>query len=116
MTVNITNLTKSRISDEVGMDKSSATFEVDEDFTAYEFTINGVSHETGTDIEDVRKNVESYQTKLVSTVDDMTVRQMRAFLAATPISVEIDDSELINEGVNRITVYAKSLAGVWTTQ
>jgi hypothetical protein len=115
MTVNVTNVSKSKISDEVGMDKSYATFTVDEDFVAYEFSIDGTSHESGTDIEDVRKNVETYQSVLVSTVDDMTVRQMRAFLSATPITVEIDDSELIREGENHITVYAKSLAGVWTT-
>ena len=115
MTVNVTNLTKAKVSDEVGMDKSSVTFEVDEDYVAFRLDIDGISYDTGTSIEDQKKDVATYQAITVATTAALTVREMRAFLSSGTSTVEIDDSELIKEGVNHITVYAKNLAGTWST-
>lgn len=112
--VNITNISKTKVSDETGMDKCNVTFEVNENFHEYKLNINGVSYDTGTNIEHGQRTVEWIATNetVESLAQNYTVESMARFIS--PITVEIDDSELINEGTNRINIYAKNTSNVWS--
>jgi hypothetical protein len=88
--VSIISITKTKISDEVGMNQSVVTFTFDTNVTAWTVNVLGSSYNTGT-VADSGGSVT----------------------AGTQITATIDWTELYQEGNNRVNIYGQNASG-WT--
>lgn len=89
--VSYLSTSKTKISDEVGINQSIITVQFDKDVTEYVAILNGTDYSTG-----------------------VIVHQGGAVSANTDAQVIIDWNELSSEGTNRINIYGKGLDGQWT--
>jgi hypothetical protein len=112
--VTITDVSTYKVSDKEGKDTCLATFEFDKAIQEYTVNVLGTSHETGTVADREGKLVSDMDDLLVTALDDMTVEEARQFNAEVPITADIDNTELYQEGDNRVNVYGKDLDGNWT--
>jgi hypothetical protein len=113
--VTITNITKTKLSDEVGFQTTDLTFTFDLPVYIYTIRTNGVDYQTGVEIE--RKELTVAKTReqqTVASLRNITVQDMRIILANTPITVEIAYTDLYQQGENRINIYGKSDTNEWT--
>jgi hypothetical protein len=113
--VTISNITKTKLSDEVGFQTTDLTFTFDSPVYIYTVRSNGVDYQTGVEIE--RKELTVAQTRIehtVASLRNLTVQDMKIILANTPITVEVAYTDLYQEGENRINIYGKSDTGEWT--
>lgn len=112
--VNIKSVTKTKISDETGMDRTIIKFSFDIDTQEWRVNVNGTSYDTGIVVESDNKSVLSLSQRKVGNVATETVKSISLFVADYEIAVEIDFTELYSEGSNRINFYGKSIEGTWT--
>jgi hypothetical protein len=89
--VSVSNIDKSKISDEAGMDTSTITFAFDTDVTEWTVRVNGVDHTTG-----------------------VVADSGGAVSSGTEIQAVVDWTELYQEGNNRVNIYGKTAGGLWT--
>lgn len=114
-TVTILNISKLKISDEEGMNKTDITFTFDTDVSKFTVNVNGVSHDTGI-VAHSGGGLTVLQLANMTVFDlaQQTVQQISFIVAGYEIVAEIDFTELYQEGANRINFYGKNLDGVWT--
>lgn len=114
--VEIVNIDKMKISDEVGHRVANITFEFDEDITEYIVKNLGVDHTTGTTVYfDAVMSISELESLLISELESLTIDELTKFPAFTQLNAEVDYTELSSEGVNRINIYGKSANdGEWT--
>lgn len=110
----IKSISKTKISDEPGMNVSLVTVTFDVPIQAYTFNLLGISQDTGTVVDSNSRYIRDIKSQSVSNVKLRTVRDIRAIEANTDIVATIDWNELYQEGENRINVYGKDLEGNWT--
>jgi Concanavalin A-like lectin/glucanases superfamily len=89
--VTIVDISKSKISDETGMDRAIVTFKFSKDVTEYKVLVNGVDHTTG-----------------------FLADSGGVVIADTDVTAEIDFTELGTEGNHRINIYGCTSDGTWT--
>lgn len=90
--VTIISVDKTKISDEIGMNKAIVKFKFDKDIVEYTVRVGGTSQTSGVNAQSAVTNIS----------------------ANTEITAEIDNTELAQEGNNRINIYGKDANGVWT--
>lgn len=91
-TVTIVSIDRIAISDEVGANKANVTFKFDKDITEYTVRVGGNSYSTGINAQ--------------SAVGDV--------VANTEIVAEVDYTEMLQLGENRVNIYGKGVDGQWT--
>lgn len=112
--INVVSVTRNKISDEVGMNTTIVTVEFDQDIQGYTVNVNGVSFSTGKVIEYVTKYIRDYTQLSIGSLSNMTVAEMRKLSHGDSIEIEIDNTELYEEGDNRVNIYGQSMSGNWT--
>ena len=115
------SIDKPIISDEVGFDKGVITFTFDQDITAYSVRCNGVSFDTGISVEDYLNQSQNILSLSQYTIGELSQRTMSSLTftnpiipKTTPITAEVDYTELYQEGENRINIYGQSVDGIWS--
>lgn len=89
----IVSSTRTRISKQIGAEKSLVTFKFDKDVQAYKVMVGGSDYMTG-----------------------VLADSGGAKTANTNIIAEIDHTELSTEGLNRVTIYGQGTDGTWSTK
>ncbi|MBO0962391.1 hypothetical protein J1P26_22065 [Neobacillus sp. MM2021_6] len=89
--VTIVSTSRSKLSDEVGMNQSIITFKFDQDVTEWRVRVLGIDPNTGT-----------------------LADSGGAVAANTNITASVEWNELYQEGQNRINIYGKGKDGSWT--
>jgi hypothetical protein len=87
----VVTVSRAKISDETGADRALVTFTFDQDITQWEVRVLGAGNGTGT---------------LADSGGVVT--------QGTQITAEIDFTELYQEGTNKVNIYGKNSAGLWT--
>jgi len=87
----ITSVSRDKISDETGVDKSTIKFTFDQDIIQWTVNVMGSSHDTGI--------IADYGG---------------AVSAGVEITAEVDWTELYQEGQNRVNIYGQNSNGQWT--
>lgn len=108
----IKNISRTKISDESGMQKSNVTFSFDVPVQAYTVNVIGVSWDTGMVADKGSRFISDIKSQKVSDVKLKTVADIRKIQG--DIIAEIDWTELYQEGNNRVNIYGKDLNGSWT--
>ena len=115
------SIDKPILSDEIGFDKGIITFTFDQDITAYSVRCNGVSFDTGIYVEDYLNQDQTVLSLSQYTVGELSQRTISSMELTnpiipktTPITAEVDYTELYQEGENRINIYGKSTDGIWS--
>jgi hypothetical protein len=113
--VTIISISRTKISDEVGMNKANITFTFDVDTTEFTVNVNGVSYDSGTVAhKGGGKTVADLATMTVLSAASNTVRQISVIAGGYEIVAEVDWTELYAEGTNRVNIYGKATDGTWT--
>jgi hypothetical protein len=113
--VTISNITKTKLSDEVGFQTTDLTFSFDTPVYIYTIRCNGIDYQTGVEIERKELTVAKIkEEQTVASLRNLTVQDMRIILANTPITIEVAYTDLYQQGENRINVYGKSDTDEWT--
>ena len=118
--VTIVSVSRTKISNQPGENTSDVTFNFNVNVQAYSVNVNGVDHATGTIVANVTasggKSVADLQSMLVSAVSSMTVGSLTSTIpAGTNITVTLDNTEMYQEGDNRVNIYGQSSSnGSWT--
>lgn len=107
--------TKTKISDEIGMNQSTLTFAFDQNIVEFTVNLDGSAPTNGTVLDSAVENVGTVKTQTVATIKTQTVLNT---LILTPTGTGIDSiiyhTDLTTEGLNRINVYGKNTNGEWT--
>lgn len=124
--VTIDSISRTKLSAQTGDNTSVVTFHFDKDVSAWTVNVNGADHTTGTvagsgsGAGTPGETVANLQSMTVSTVDTYTVGQLaggqsQPITAGTQLQVTINNTEMYQEGSNRVNVYGQSNAdGTWT--
>lgn len=123
--VTIDSISRSKISAQTGDNTSIVTFHFDKDVSAWTVNVNGADHTTGTVAETgsgsggTSETVANLQSMTVSTVDTYTVGQLssgtQTITAGTQQQATINNTEMYQEGGNRVNIYGQSnVDGTWT--
>lgn len=112
--VNVVSVSRDKISDEIGMNKTLVTIEFDQDVQGYTVNVNGVSFSTGKVIEYVTKYIRDYASVSVASLSNSKVSDMRRFAQGQRVEIEVDNTELYEEGNNRVNLYGQAIDGSWT--
>lgn len=119
--VTIVSVSRTKISYEPGDNTADVTFNFDKDIKAYTVNVNGTSNGSGTVVKSgggSAQTVAQLQSETVSTVATETVGQLNQanIPAGTNITVTVDNTEMYQEGSNRVNIYGQSAAdNSWTT-
>lgn len=107
--------TKSKISDEIGMNQSTLTFTFDQDIVEYSVNLDGSAPVNGIVLDSAVKNVGTLASQTVGAIASQTVLVTLVLTSAgTGIDSIIYHTDLTTEGLNRINVYGKNTNGEWT--
>lgn len=112
--VTITNIDHITISNKTGKNQSHITFQFDVPVVEYVLRTNGTDQTTGILAEQKSFYVADLASLTVSQSSLKTVDEIRQINANTEIIAEVDNSELYQEGNNRINIYGLSTTGEWT--
>lgn len=124
--VTVDNISRNKISAQTGENTSTITFHFDKDVSAWTVNVNGADHTTGTVAGSgtgsgtPAETVANLQSMTVSTVATYTVGQLASgstqpITAGTQIQVTVNNTEMYQEGTNRVNIYGESNAdGTWT--
>lgn len=112
--VTILNITKTKLSDEVGFQTCDLTFAFDIPCIFYTVRCNGTSYDTGIEIDTKDLTVARFRQETVASLRNFTVNDMRIMLANTEFTTEIHYTDLYQQGENRINIYGLSETWEWT--
>jgi hypothetical protein len=106
--VTIVRISRNKISDEQGIDRSNITFMFDMDVYEYTVRCTGTSPFTGILADLGTKSVSTQAKMTVLEMASQTVKNVSSFSANTEITAIVDYTELYGEGGNRINIYGLS--------
>jgi GH25 family lysozyme M1 (1,4-beta-N-acetylmuramidase) len=113
--VTILSVSRTKISDEEGVDRVYIRFNFDRDVLSYTVNVNGVDHTTGIVADNGGgKTIAELSTMTVGDLATKTVQQISIIVAGFEIVAEVDWTELYSQGENRVNIYGKGVDGIWT--
>lgn len=113
---NVTNVSKSRISDEATMNQAVITVTFDQDIVEFRAKLNGADYNTGTTVDTQSAMTVAQMAALtVAQVATKTVGEIsQVAVAGANVLATIDWNEGLSEGSNRINLYGKNKSGEWS--
>lgn len=113
--VTIVSVSRTKISDEEGVDRVNITFNFDVNTLQYRVNVNGVDHTTGTIAHSGGgKKVSEMSSMTVGNLSTQTIQQISIIVAGYNIVAEVDWTELYQQGENRVNIYGRGTNGAWT--